>query len=45
MKLPHEDSHDLRSREKVWDLLSTYGLCPRNSEIERAAMYTFRAIK
>ncbi|GAA4873695.1 bifunctional 3-(3-hydroxy-phenyl)propionate/3-hydroxycinnamic acid hydroxylase [Saccharopolyspora cebuensis] len=43
MRLPDESVEELHQAAAVWDLLEPYGITPRNSELERYALYTFEA--
>lgn len=43
MRLPNESVDELRRVETAWQLLEPWGFTPKNANIERHAMYTFRA--
>ncbi len=43
MRLPHETLEGLNQPETAWRLLEPWGFTPANAELERHAVYTFRA--
>ncbi|GLO69969.1 3-(3-hydroxyphenyl)propionate hydroxylase [Phaeobacter inhibens] len=43
MVLPGESVEDVQKEENAWKLLQPWGLTPKNSELERAAVYRFQA--
>lgn len=43
MRLPGEDAEELKSEQRVWQLLGEWGRTPENTDIERRALYTFAA--
>jgi flavoprotein hydroxylase len=43
MRLPGERSEDLNRAETAWKLLQPWGMSPDNAQLERHAVYTFRA--
>jgi flavoprotein hydroxylase len=43
MRLPHETLEELNRAETAWRLLAPWGIGPGNAELERHAVYTFRA--
>jgi 2-polyprenyl-6-methoxyphenol hydroxylase and related FAD-dependent oxidoreductases len=43
MVLPHEHGQELQKPEQAWKLMEPWGLTPKNSELERAAVYRFQA--
>jgi hypothetical protein len=45
MRLENETIEDLSSPETTWKLLEPYHMHPANTEIERAAVYRFQALK
>lgn len=43
MALPGEDLEELASAETAWELLKPWSMTPENSQLERTAIYRFRA--
>jgi resorcinol 4-hydroxylase (NADPH) len=43
MRLPGEEIADLNQIQTAWDLLKNWGYGPQNCDLERHAVYTFRA--
>lgn len=43
MALPGEDSAELASTEKTWQLLEPYGVTPDNAELEKSVVWRFQA--
>lgn len=45
MRLDNETIEELSKPETTWKLLERYHMNPANTEIERAAVYRFQALK
>ena len=43
MRLPHESLDELHTESRAWELLASWDVHPRNSRLERHAVYTFNA--
>ncbi len=43
MVLPEESVEDIQKEDNAWNLLKPWGVTPKNSELERAAVYRFQA--